>query len=131
MHVQANGLLQAKVDMLRDNLKAARTDTAGKARLEAEVARLNERQGGSSSMADALGALKTSRSTSEDELGSQTQLWIQLVSSCIVLAGELVTLRGLILWRALAGRAAEGELAAGRRQPWAQRAAIACQRAAV
>jgi hypothetical protein len=81
MHAQANGLLQAKVDMLRDNLKAARTDTAGKARLEAEVARLTERQnsGGSSSMADALGALKPTRSTGDDELGSQTQLWMQLV----------------------------------------------------
>ena len=75
---QANGLLQAKVDMLRDNLKAARMDASEKARLKAEVARLKERRA-SSTAAEHSGGLKTSRSTGEDDMGSQTQLWLQLV----------------------------------------------------
>lgn len=39
---QANGLLEAKVEMMRDNLNAARADTSAKAALEKEVSSLKE-----------------------------------------------------------------------------------------
>ena len=39
---QANGLLEAKVDMMRDNLNAARADASAKAALEKEVGALKD-----------------------------------------------------------------------------------------
>lgn len=93
--VQANSLLQAKVDMLRDNLKAARVASSEKAALESEVQQLKQQlslsgrnsqesvKGGALqafvSRSEAKSAGKQMRSLSEDG-GSQSQLWMQLVS---------------------------------------------------
>ena len=127
---QANGLLQAKVEMLRDNLKAARMDASEKARLQAEVARLKERRGGSSTAEHSSG-LKTSRSTGEDDMGSQTQLWLQLVRAvwCLDPWEAGITCLGLALtWCCLcAGCAAEGELPACGCQSCTQHAGLACE----
>ena len=92
--LQANSLLQAKVDMLRDNLKAARVTASEKAALESEIALLKQRlaasgrsrsgaASGSRSQvldgeANAALPIKETRSLSEDG-GSQSQLWMQLV----------------------------------------------------
>ena len=81
--LQANGLLAAKVEMLRDNLKAARTESADRAKLEEEVARLKEQLAAASQEAagqlPGRGGIRKGRSVSQDELRSQTQLWMQLV----------------------------------------------------
>ncbi|CAL8472196.1 g11738 [Coccomyxa elongata] len=93
--LHANSLLQAKVDMLRDLLKAARVTASEKAALESEVAQLKQRlaapgrsRSGVASRttsqvldgeAHAVTPIKQTRSLSEDG-GSQSQLWMQLDS---------------------------------------------------
>ena len=90
--LQANSLLQAKVDMLRDNVKqAARVTASEKAALESEVAQLKQQLAASGRSRSGFAsrstsqvldgeahAVKQTRSLSEDG-GSQSQLWMQLV----------------------------------------------------
>lgn len=82
--LQANSLLQAKIEMLRDNLKSARVEAAEKAALEKEVAQLKTelsrgKAQGAASTPSGLEQVKQ-RSLSEDGGGSQSQVWLQLVS---------------------------------------------------
>lgn len=77
--LQANGLLSAKVEMLRDNLKAARMESADKVKLEEEVTQLKQQLAASQGAGQSGRGIRKGRSVSQDELRSQTQLWMQLV----------------------------------------------------
>ncbi len=77
--LQANSLLQAKVEMLRDNLKTARVEAAEKAALQNDVAQLKSQLSkGKDALASGWAGAKP-RSLSEDGGGSQSQVWLQLV----------------------------------------------------
>ncbi|CAL5220735.1 g2793 [Coccomyxa viridis] len=90
----ANGLLEAKVDMMRDNLNAARADATAKAALEKEISALKEQLAGQSERslsADRESAPERPASAEEGKRGSKSPAELEKELESLQQTNKLLT----------------------------------------